>query len=749
VPLPSGGSLVIDQTEAIVTIDATAQVPRPQRRRGPTAFKTDMEAADEIPRQLKLRDMGGVIICDFIDLRFERHRREVEERLHKNLNNDRAKTRMLRMSHFGIIEMTRQRMRPSLKKSIYQECNACRAHGMVKTPESMSLDVMRKLRIAVNDAAVVRVHLCVHPEVALFLQNRKRVELAALEERSNKRVIITPDATLAMDEVKFELFDSRDGYIYIAELGMALPSMNANQNRSGPPQRGGRDRGRDQQFKPKHDRQHEETEAIDAEELFSEDADEEPKKVKQAKVAKTSAREPKPATVEGDVEGEADAIEQTGNDDEATVVEIDEGGSELPGNAAEPFNDPRDQRYGNRNNRPQNRGRGNDRGGDRNRDNRRPDDRNRGGGGDRPRDEQRGGDRPREEQRRDDRPRDEQRRDDRPGDDRNRDNRGRDDRNRNNNRNRDNRPQEVRAAEDRPVESGDAEVYEGDVQPQEGQLQGDLQGGGRPPQQQGDGQNGQGQGGEGGRRRRRRRGRRGRGRGQGEGGGAPFNNGPRDEQGNAAPAGNQAGADEADDDFADEDPDRPAPGNSITDPTSPQEQLALRDERAAGGRDRGGRNRRGRGRGGKQGGGRQQPAFDRTGLPDDEELEREARALEEAQRAGNRPAPPAQRDDADGNRRPDDSDAVARRDEGGSDVNDADAQAPEPAEEVVANPPPRAAARGRSRQAAKRVPPPQPDVVKTGSTDKHLADDEPIDTETPYQAPTSYADLDALPDYDE
>src|SRR6185295_10319797 len=129
VPLPSGGSLVIDSTEAIVAIDVNSGKFREHADAETTAFKTDIEAADEIPRQLRLRDLGGVIICDFIDLRYERHRRELEKRLHDNLRNDRAKTKMLRMSQFGIIEMTRQRMRPSLKRSIYFDCPHCKGAG--------------------------------------------------------------------------------------------------------------------------------------------------------------------------------------------------------------------------------------------------------------------------------------------------------------------------------------------------------------------------------------------------------------------------------------------------------------------------------------------------------------------------------------------------------------------------------------------------------------------------------------------
>src|SRR5258706_15843253 len=145
-----------------------------------------MEAGEEIPRHLPLRDLGGVIICDFIDLRYERHRRELEEKLHDKFKNDRARTKVLRMSQFGIIEMTRQRMRPSLKRSIYFDCPHCKGAGLVKTPESMSLDVMRRLAIASNDQRVARIDLAVCPEVGFYLQNKKRASLASLEQHWGK-----------------------------------------------------------------------------------------------------------------------------------------------------------------------------------------------------------------------------------------------------------------------------------------------------------------------------------------------------------------------------------------------------------------------------------------------------------------------------------------------------------------------------------------------------------------------------------
>ena len=218
VPLRSGGSLVIDSTEAIVAIDVNSGKNRENSDAEMTAFNTDMEAADEICRQLKLRDLGGVIICDFIDLRYERHRRELEERLYENLKNDRAKTKVLRMSQFGIIEMTRQRMRPSLKRSVYFDCPHCKGAGLVKTPESMSLDVMRRLAIAIYDSRVMRVELAINPDVAYYLQNKKRQALANLEYDTHKQILIKSDAALGLDEMRINLFDIRDGVVIIDEL---------------------------------------------------------------------------------------------------------------------------------------------------------------------------------------------------------------------------------------------------------------------------------------------------------------------------------------------------------------------------------------------------------------------------------------------------------------------------------------------------------------------------------------------------
>jgi ribonuclease E len=251
VPLPSGGSLVIDSTEAIVAIDVNSGKFRDHKDAETTAFKTDMEAADEIPRQLRLRDLGGVIICDFIDLRFERHRRELEARLHENLKHDRAKTKVLRMSQFGIIEMTRQRMRPSLKRSIYHDCPACKGSGLVKTPESLSLDVMRRLTIAAHDARVSRIELTVHPDVAFYLLNSKRAQLAGLEADSGRRITVTGDPRCGGDEIRLTLLDSRDGLVYLPEIGVTPAGALEELRRRRPlPARGRQDPVEDRRREP-------------------------------------------------------------------------------------------------------------------------------------------------------------------------------------------------------------------------------------------------------------------------------------------------------------------------------------------------------------------------------------------------------------------------------------------------------------------------------------------------------------------
>ena len=172
---------MIDQTEALVAIDVNSGNFRVEDDAERTAYEMNLRAAKEISRQLRLRDLGGVIVNDFIDMREERHRRGVERALREAIKRDRARTKVLRMSAFGLIEMTRQRIRPSLKRSIYEDCHHCTGAGVVKTAESMAIDVMRLLALATHREEIRRIAVSVHPGVAAYLANRKRKEIARIE----------------------------------------------------------------------------------------------------------------------------------------------------------------------------------------------------------------------------------------------------------------------------------------------------------------------------------------------------------------------------------------------------------------------------------------------------------------------------------------------------------------------------------------------------------------------------------------
>jgi ribonuclease E len=174
-----------------------------------TAFNMNKEALKEVVRQLRLRDLGGVIVIDFIDMREERHKREIERLLREEMKNDRAKTKVLRMSLFCMIEMTRQRVRPSLKRSIYMDCPHCHGSALIKTPESVSLDVMRRLAAGATRMDVARLDVRAYPTVATFLLNRKRKGLLDLEEKTGKRISILPDDMLAGDQIVIQPYDGR------------------------------------------------------------------------------------------------------------------------------------------------------------------------------------------------------------------------------------------------------------------------------------------------------------------------------------------------------------------------------------------------------------------------------------------------------------------------------------------------------------------------------------------------------------
>jgi ribonuclease E len=215
VPLPNGGSIVIDQTEALVAIDVNSGNFRADNNAEETAYQMNLLAAKEIARQLRLRDLGGVIANDFIDMRDDKHRRSVERAMREAVKRDRARTKVLRISQFGIIEMTRQRIRPSLKRSIYRECAHCHGTGHVKTGESMSIEVMRMLQLAANRGNLRQINVKVTEEVAIYLLNKKRKEIAKLEDQGGIQVHVTGVPGAPPETLEFACFDSNNNEVKI------------------------------------------------------------------------------------------------------------------------------------------------------------------------------------------------------------------------------------------------------------------------------------------------------------------------------------------------------------------------------------------------------------------------------------------------------------------------------------------------------------------------------------------------------
>ncbi|HZX90788.1 MAG TPA: Rne/Rng family ribonuclease, partial [Rudaea sp.] len=183
VRLPSGGSIVIDQTEALTSVDINSSKATKGADIEETAFNTNCEAAVEVARQLRLRDAGGLIVIDFIDMDSPRHQREVEDKLKDALRHDRARVQIGRISRFGLLEMSRQRLRPSLGESSQTVCPRCEGHGRVRSVESLSLSVLRLVEEQAMKENTGQVLVQVPSAVANFLLNEKRKSVVEIEQR--------------------------------------------------------------------------------------------------------------------------------------------------------------------------------------------------------------------------------------------------------------------------------------------------------------------------------------------------------------------------------------------------------------------------------------------------------------------------------------------------------------------------------------------------------------------------------------
>lgn len=219
VKLPSGGSIVIDPTEALVSIDINSSRATKGGDIEETALNTNLEAADEIARQLRLRDIGGLIVIDFIDMTPVKNQRAVEDRLRDALAMDRARIQMGRISKFGLLELSRQRLRPSLEESTGLVCPRCNGTGVIRDVRSLALSIMRIIEEEVLKERTAQINAEVPISVATFLLNEKRGALAEMEARGNVRIVILPNEHI--ETPHYEVTRLRDDQITDGEEDIA------------------------------------------------------------------------------------------------------------------------------------------------------------------------------------------------------------------------------------------------------------------------------------------------------------------------------------------------------------------------------------------------------------------------------------------------------------------------------------------------------------------------------------------------
>ena len=202
VQLPSGGAIVIDHTEALVSIDVNSARATKGADIEDTAVKTNLEAAEEIARQLRLRDLGGLVVIDFIDMESAKNQRDVENRLRDVLKHDRARVQMGKLSRFGLLELSRQRLQPSLGETSHETCPRCHGIGFIRGTESSALHILRIIQEEAMKENTGAVHALVPVDVATFLLNEKRSEIHSIEERLDVDVVLIPNIHLETPHYK-------------------------------------------------------------------------------------------------------------------------------------------------------------------------------------------------------------------------------------------------------------------------------------------------------------------------------------------------------------------------------------------------------------------------------------------------------------------------------------------------------------------------------------------------------------------
>jgi ribonuclease E len=223
VPLPSGGSLVIDETEAMIAIDVNSGKSRSQDDAENTAYRTNIEAIGEISRQLRLRDIGGLVLCDLIDMMKRSNRRDIESRFREHLKSDRAATKILPISQFGIVEMTRQRMRSSLRSVHYTKCPTCSGRGLLRRPGSAAADALRELAALLDQPKVKSAELVVSPRLSGELLSGKRQQLTLLEYKSGKSVSVRVSEDIPVDRFTLYAYDESGADLDLERLSKTKP----------------------------------------------------------------------------------------------------------------------------------------------------------------------------------------------------------------------------------------------------------------------------------------------------------------------------------------------------------------------------------------------------------------------------------------------------------------------------------------------------------------------------------------------
>ncbi|MBX3362911.1 MAG: Rne/Rng family ribonuclease, partial [Phycisphaeraceae bacterium] len=218
VPLPSGGRLVIDETEALVAIDVNSGRMRDARDAETNAYRANLEAIEEICRQIRLRDVGGLIINDLIDMRDLKRRRDIEQRFKDRLKRDRARTTVLQISAFGILEMTRQRNRASHESQHFADCPTCHGRGLIQRPGSVAADALRELAAMLDHESIAKIEMVVSPRVAGELLSARRRALSRVERTSGKLVEVRVSEAVPLDRVTFYAYDVNGADVEVAKL---------------------------------------------------------------------------------------------------------------------------------------------------------------------------------------------------------------------------------------------------------------------------------------------------------------------------------------------------------------------------------------------------------------------------------------------------------------------------------------------------------------------------------------------------